>query len=95
MDDEQLKRIFAKWTALAQAIITATRRKPFVECKPWESPQKQVQVAWDNLTHPDNLADLEAWYARGEHGREMNDFARETTLKAIEVCKARRDAGSA
>jgi hypothetical protein len=52
MDDEQLKRIFAKWTALAQAIITATRRKPFVECKPWESPQKQVQVAWDNLTHP-------------------------------------------
>ena len=60
---------------------------------PWESEQPKIIAAWERLTRPENLPDLEFWLARFDNGRGMNDWAKKVTLKAIEVCRVRATGG--
>jgi hypothetical protein len=77
---------------LDQAILGSGRLDD-VFIDPWESSQPKIVAAWEALTRPENLADLEFWLASFGHGEGMNDWARKATLKAIEVCRARAAVG--
>jgi hypothetical protein len=64
-----------------------------VGCWPWLSSHPQVQAAWEALTRPEHLAELEFRLAYRNDGAAMNDWAAAVTRKAIEVSRA-RGAGS-
>src|SRR5262249_39703843 len=86
---DRLRRLYHLWAALDEAFIsTGGALHPEGWC-PWNSSRAEIRAAWDALTHPDNLADLGDWLARGDDGAGMTDFAREPTLKAIEMCRSR------
>jgi hypothetical protein len=77
-----------QWAALDEAILgSGSLDDHFIP--PWESSRPTIQAAWEKLTAPHNLADLEYWLAFYDNGARMNDWAREATLKAIEVCRAK------
>jgi hypothetical protein len=48
-----------------------------------------VVAAWDALTKPENLNDLEARIACYNNGAGMNSWAQKVTRTAIDVCRAR------
>ena len=56
---------------------------------PWLSSHPRVQAAWEALTRPEHLVDLEFRLACYGGGAGMNDWAAEVTRKAIEVCQSR------
>ncbi|AWM37582.1 hypothetical protein GobsT_44300 [Gemmata obscuriglobus] len=55
-------------------------------CLPWESQNPAVHAVWERLTRPDNLVALENW---GLGVESFNEFARESTLRALAECRAR------
>ncbi len=75
-------RITSLWVAVGEARALSAD----VEVPPWESTIPSVKKSWDELTHPSNLGDLRAWAA---HPEEMNPFAREASLRAIQDCEFR------
>lgn len=85
-DDPKLKNIWALWLKLSAARYEAEEGKSLfkrLRLKPWETDDPLLTKAWDNLTAPENLEDLEYWSNQGE----MNPCARAWTDKALEECK--------
>lgn len=56
---------------------------------PWESDDPAILQAWDNLTRPENLDDLEAWANQDS----MNTTAFDCARRAVEVCRERKQRG--
>jgi hypothetical protein len=83
-----MSRIGDLWRELSEAVnrptpgedILARRTTP-----PWESTDARVVAAWMALTAPENLESLLEWAKLN-----LNDYARASTNKAIEVCRSRR-----
>jgi hypothetical protein len=84
----RLRRMQDQWAALDEAILGSGLDNHFIP--PWESSHPAIHAAWDKLTDPDNLADLEYWLAFYDDGARMNDWAREATQKAIKACRAKK-----
>lgn len=87
-DIPRLRRVQELWRELDEAIL-GSRRFDEVFIDPWESSQPNILAAWNRLTKPENLSDLEFWLASFDNGNGMNDWARKATLKAIEICRAK------
>lgn len=91
-DVPRLRRVQEHWSKLDEAILgCGLSDDVFID--PWESSQPNILAAWETLTKPENLADLEFWLASFDNGYGMNDWARRVTLKAIEVCREKAAAG--
>jgi hypothetical protein len=88
-DPPFVARLREHWCALDDAIITTGAFLNPQNYWPWEAQHPEIRAAWNALTRPENLADLEEWLASFDGGASMNDWAREVTLKAIEVSRQR------
>jgi hypothetical protein len=82
-------RLREYWCALDGAVMTTWAFLDPQNYWPWEAQHLEIRAAWDGLTRPENLADLEEWLASFDGGASMNHWAREVTLKAIEVSRQR------
>ena len=92
-DDPRIRRAYELWGKLDEAIITSGLDEMLAHSNsPWESSHPRILTAWEALTSPEHLADLEFWLEWFDHGLRMTEYARDTTLKAIEFCRARRAA---
>lgn len=86
-NDAKRDQIFPFWAALGRA------RAGYLDGdhgRPWESEIPLVQKAWSDLTTPHHLDLLLAWL---EAPGEKNPVAQEASLKAVETCRARMEAG--
>lgn len=91
---ESIEEIYAKMPKIQQLWVDLSRAQwkekegeslaERLSTPPWDSSDPEIKNAWDALTAPENLAELEKW---GE--KEMNPRARECTDKALEACKKR------
>jgi hypothetical protein len=79
--DSIQQRMFALWSALEKA---AWESGEALGPEPWESGNDKVRSAWEELTRPSNLEDLELWA-----GGDLNATAREATNRALRECKSR------
>jgi hypothetical protein len=78
-----------EWVALDEAIWATGSVREILSVWPWESAVPAVQAAWEALTRPEHLVDLEARWACSAGGTGMNEWAAEVTRKAIEICRSR------
>jgi tetratricopeptide (TPR) repeat protein len=84
----RILRMQDQWAALDEAIL-GSGSPDESSVPPWESSHPTIRAAWEQLTDPANLDDLEYWLAFTGDRPGMNPWARAATLKAIEVCKAK------
>jgi hypothetical protein len=87
MTQEELSRMFELWGELDKVMLQTGQF--LYPGWPWQSTHPQVVAAWEALTRPEHLSSLEAWFASGDYGRTMNDYAAETTREAIKVSRQR------
>ena len=86
--DPRLTHIWELWLKLSAAKFKVEEGKSLFErlaIKPWETNDPLISKAWQELTAPENLKELEYWNNQGT----MNPIAQEVTDKAIEYCKKR------
>jgi len=88
-DEARLRRMQDEWCELDEAMMATLACLDPVACRPWLSTHPRVVAAWEALTRPENLADLEFWLAHFDDGAAMNEWAAEATRKAIEVSRSR------
>jgi hypothetical protein len=88
-DDNRLHRMESEWCKLDEVVIISGQSLDAVGQWPWLSSDPGVQAAWEALTRPEHLADLEYRLAYWDGGAGMNHWAAEVTRKAIEACKSR------
>ena len=88
-DESHRNRMRDEWGELDEAMIVTFQCLDPIGQWPWLSTHPRVQAAWEALTLPEHLADLEFKLARSGGGTGMNDWAAEVTRKAIEVCRSR------
>ena len=74
---ETIRKLWPLWAELDRLLL-----REFM-CWPWESQNPQVGTVWERLTHPDNLAALEAW---SEGVESFDEFAKGCTLRALAEC---------
>jgi hypothetical protein len=91
-DKDRLNRMRDEWSELDEAMIVTFETLDPVGQWPWLSSHPRVQAAWEMLTRPEHLADLEFRLAYNSGGAGMNDWAAEVTRKAIEVSRSRATA---
>jgi hypothetical protein len=87
MDRDARLRLSSLWAALDEAIMGGGLAEHFVN--PWESQNPAVRAAWEALTRPDNLSDLQAWLADDRGRRGITQYGEALTRKAIEDCRSR------
>jgi hypothetical protein len=87
--NERLRRMQEEWCELDEAMITTFQFLDPLGQWPWLSSHPRVQAAWDALTRPEHLSDLEFRLAYFDGGASMNDWAAAVTRKAIEVSRSR------
>ena len=88
-DEARLNRMRDQWSELDEAMLVTWQFLDPVGQWPWMSTHPRVVAAWEALTRPDHLPDLEFRLAYWEGGAAMNDWPAEVTRKAIEVSRAR------
>lgn len=88
-DQARLLRMQDEWCELDEAMIVALQMLDPVGRWPWLSTHPRVVAAWDALTQPEHLADLEFRLAYFDDGAAMNEWAATVTRKAIEVSRSR------
>lgn len=88
-DEVCLNRMRDEWCELDEAMAVTFSWLDPVGQWPWLSDHPRVSAAWETLTRPEHLADLEFRLAYFDGGAAMNDWAREVTRKAIEVSRSR------
>jgi hypothetical protein len=88
-DESRLNRMREEWAALDEAVWGTASVQEILWTWPWESAYPAVQTAWEVLTRPEHLADLEYRWSCSDGGADMNEYAAEVTRKAIEVCRSR------
>jgi hypothetical protein len=87
--ESRLNRMREEWGALDEAVWATASIQEILWTWPWESGSPAVQAAWEALTRPEHLSDLEYRWACSNGGADMNEYAAEVTRKAIEVCQSR------
>src|SRR4051812_29778717 len=88
-DQVRLRRMQEEWGALDEAMVTTGQFLHAEGQWPWLSAHPKVQAAWEALTRPEHLADLEFRLAYWNGGAGMNDWAAAVTRRAIEVSRSR------
>jgi hypothetical protein len=88
--DSEHDRMQAEWIALDDAMMCSGMA--LQGALPWHCEHPDVAAAWDALTRPQNLSDLENRLAAYDDGRDMNHWAETVTRKAIAVSRARGSA---
>jgi hypothetical protein len=88
-DEAKLQRMRDEWCELDQAMIVTFQIIDPVGRWPWQSTHPRVVAAWEALTRPEHLPDLEFRLAYFNDGASMNDWAAAVTRKAIEVSRSR------
>jgi hypothetical protein len=84
--------MMGEWCALDEAVVQGGLAE--IMGWPWESPNPSVQAAWESLTRPEHLADLEYRLAcHDDMSRRMHDWAETVTRKAVEVGRSRAGVG--
>ena len=86
-DEARLNRMRDEWSELDEVMLVTWQFLDPVGQWPWLSTHPRVVAAWEALTRPELLADLE--FRLAYCGASMNDWAAEVTRKAIEVGRAR------
>ena len=81
---DAIERVRELFTAISRAKYKAGEALG----DPWETEDPGVVEAWDNLTAPENIADLTLWAAEIE---SFNPVARETTERAVARCQERME----
>src|SRR5262245_10006662 len=98
MDDDEarLRRMQEEWCELDEAMIVTFQTLDPIGPWPWLATHPRVVAAWEALTRPEHLADLEFRLAYFNGRVVMSDWAATVTRKAIEVSRSRatRDAES-
>jgi hypothetical protein len=84
----RILRMQDQWAALDEAILGSGSHDDN-SVRPWESSHPTIHAAWEQLTDPANLDDLEYWLAFSGDRPGMYPRAKAAILKAIEVCKAK------
>jgi hypothetical protein len=90
-DKSRLDRMRDDWSALDEAVWSTGSAEDILWTWPWESSHPAVRAAWEVLTRPEHLAELERRWALYDNGANMNDYAAAVTRKAIEICRSRVD----
>ena len=85
--DSAHNRLQPEWIALDDAMISSGMA--LRGALPWDCEHPDVAAAWDALTLPQNLSDLENRLTAYDDGRGMNAWAAAVTRRAIEVSRAR------
>ena len=88
-NEARLDRMRDEWCELDEAMIVTFQMLDPVGQWPWLSTHPRVVAAWEALTRPEHLGDLEFRLAYFDGGAAMNDWAAEVTRKAIEVSQLR------
>src|SRR3954469_10608457 len=88
-NDPRLCRMQDEWCELDEAMIVTFQCLDPVGQWPWQSTHPRVAAAWEALTRPEHLADLEFRLAARRDGADMNEWATRVTRKAIEVSRSR------
>ena len=78
----------AEWCALSDAMISSGHMLD--GSLPWDTDHPDVVAAWEALTRPENLTDLENRLAAYDNGAGMNDWAAAVTRRAIDDSRSRR-----
>ena len=86
---DRFRRIEPPWCELNEAMIVTSRSLDPVVQWPWRSSHPRVRAAWEALTQPENLPELEAWMGRFDGGAAMHAWAAAATRKAVEVGRSR------
>jgi len=83
----RMPRVQQLWISLNVSRFAACQgpdRRELVAMPIWELKDPDVQEAWQNLTDPANLTELEQW------STELEDPSiKDGVAKAIQVCRAR------
>jgi hypothetical protein len=82
--------LFAAFAELDEATLTAGFDHIFIP--PWLSTHPRIVAAWESLTRPERLSDLEERWAEYDNGAAMNPWAAEATGRAIEESRRRSGA---
>jgi hypothetical protein len=93
-DEARLQRMRDEWCELDEAMIVTFETLDPVGQWPWLSTHPRVVAAWEALTRPEHLPDLEFRLAYHDGGAAMNDWAAAVTRKAIEVSRSRAAGGA-
>ena len=89
MENYTPSKIHQLWINLSRAMNSVEPGESILERrsqKPWESKDCIIEKAWSELTSPENFDDLVEWSQQ-----DMNPVAKETTQKALEDCKRRKN----
>jgi hypothetical protein len=89
-DEARLYRMRDEWYELDEAMLVTFESLDPIGRWSWKSTNARVVAAWDDLTKPDHLDELEFRLAYFDSGAEMNDWAAAVTRKAIEVSRTRQ-----
>ena len=87
--DRHHARMFQLWVQLEREVYKPEPGENALDrivAPPWESRDRRICAAWDELTHPNNLRALEMWYSP----ENMNPMAKEYTEEALRVCRKRQ-----
>jgi len=88
-DEARLLKMRDEWCELDEAMIVTHQTLDPVGQWPWMSSHPRVMAAWEALTRPEHLADLEFRLAYRDDGAAMNDWAAAVTRKPIAVSRSR------
>lgn len=88
-DDVRPGRMKNEWCELDEAMLLSGQWFDPVGQWPWLSTNPRIMAAWEALTRPEHLPELEYRLAYFDDGAGMNDWARAVARKAIEVCRSR------
>lgn len=75
------------WLDLQRAVKTFARVNhiPHTSVVPWECHDETTAGLWKQLTHPNNLAELENWL----EAEQANDNSNPWTKEAVKQCRDR------
>ena len=88
-NEARLQRMRHEWCELDEAMIVTLQMLDPVGQWPWQSKHPRIVAAWEALTRPEHLGDLEFPLAFFDGGAAMNDWAAAVTRKAIDVSRSR------
>jgi len=86
-NDDRSHEVMTLWLELQQAVakFANTSNIRFQDVTPWDCSDEHVQVAWERLTVPENLLDLQKW----DEAEEANCQPGTWTKEAIKQCHTR------
>ena len=86
-NDDRSHDLMTMWLELQHAVAQFASRSNvrFQDITPWDCSDERVHDAWERLTNPENLSDLQKWDEAEEANRQPGTWTKE----AIQHCHAR------